>query len=362
MVIGLTLLLAACGEDTSSCAGRDGDGNVTLCQPAGVVRLETPVFDVPEGDEVQDCYFFAVPGDAPVYVNRVEVAQNDGSHHMNLFRVHTVVNLDGAPGTVVHGADPGADGMAPGECWRSGNWADWPLVINSQESRAAQVNPDDPTRGGYFEWTLPQGVAHRFEPGEKLMLQTHFVNSEVGQQITTNGKGKVAINLYTVPAAEVTDELGTAFATNQSICVCPGETDKTFEATCQLSEPGDPDITIIGANGHFHSRGDRFDIFAVDAGGTKGAHPFYTSTVWDDPPMARDLDVAVPLGGGVQYACTYSAGPGECGTATQNTHAQCTGAAQPDCGCFTFGGHVENQEHCNAFIYYYPKTRDVGCF
>ena len=366
VVIALTLVLAACGEDaTEGCAGRDSEGNVTLCEPEGAFQFATPPFEVPQGVEVQDCYFFEIPdmGDESVYVNRIEVAQNDGTHHMNLFRVNSVVGLDGEPGEVVHGSEPGANGMPPGECWRSGNWADWPLVINSQESRPGEVNPEDTSSGGYFEWTLPEGVAHRFQPGEKLMLQTHYVNSEIGAaQVTGNGFGKVSVNFHTVSESEVEHELGTAFATNQSICVCPGEDDKKFEATCRLSQPGDTEITIVAANGHFHSRGDRFDMFTVDASGTRAADPFYTSTVWDDPPMARGLNVVIPPEGSVQYECSYSVEEGECGTETQHMKANCSGAPDGPCGCFTFGGKVENQEHCNIFVYYYPKFRDVGCF
>ena len=32
-----------------------------------------------------------------------------------------------------------------------------------------------------------------------------------------------------------------------------------------------------------------------------------------------------------------------------------------DC-CYTFGPIVEKNEHCNAFVYYYPKTDDVVCY
>ncbi|MDB4942126.1 MAG: hypothetical protein JWP97_1660, partial [Labilithrix sp.] len=35
--------------------------------------------------------------------------------------------------------------------------------------------------------------------------------------------------------------------------------------------------------------------------------------------------------------------------------------AKPDC-CYTFGPIVEKNEHCNAFVYYYPKQDDVTCF
>jgi hypothetical protein len=77
--------------------------------------------------------------------------------------------------------------------------------------------------------------------------------------------------------------------------------------------------------------------------------PFYTSQAWDDPPMARSLDVKIPDGGGVSWTCSFFADAGSCGDPN-------------DSCCFSFGGKVESQEHCNAFIYYYPKVQDYSCF
>ncbi len=38
-----------------------------------------------------------------------------------------------------------------------------------------------------------------------------------------------------------------------------------------------------------------------------------------------------------------------------------TPEGQLDC-CYTFGGVVDKNEHCNIFVYYYPKSENVGCF
>ena len=38
-----------------------------------------------------------------------------------------------------------------------------------------------------------------------------------------------------------------------------------------------------------------------------------------------------------------------------------TPAEDLDC-CYTFGPIVEKNEHCNIFVYYYPKQDDVNCF
>ncbi len=38
-----------------------------------------------------------------------------------------------------------------------------------------------------------------------------------------------------------------------------------------------------------------------------------------------------------------------------------TPATEVDC-CYTFGSQVDKNEHCNAFVYYYPEADDVNCF
>ncbi len=120
-------------------------------------QLATPAYDVAAGTEDQRCIFFEAPADE-TWVNRIVTAVNPGSHHMNLFRVRTLVGLSGKPGDVV----------VNGECFKSPNWADWPLVTNQQDSSPGRNVTD---------WTLPDGVAQHFAPHELLMLQVHFVNA-----------------------------------------------------------------------------------------------------------------------------------------------------------------------------------------
>jgi hypothetical protein len=312
------------------CAGESSPESETLPQdvtlpdpgPDGF-QIGTDIIDVAPGAETQQCYFFEVPFDRPVDVHRITLAQNIGSHHMNVFRVKSVVNLDGAPGEVVK----------DGECWKSPNWADWPIVANSQSS-------------GEEDWELPAGVALKLAPREKLMLQSHYVNATT-QTTPTHGKGLV--NFYGLPEGSQTEELGTLFATNQNIEICPGNPAPQFSATCPLAKEGP--ITVVAAAGHFHSRGKRFTMNTYSSTTGAAGEQFYESTAWNEPPFTRDLNVQIPMGDQIQWTCEY----------TPLTEGQCGDPAK-NC-CYTFGGLVETQEHCNAFVYYYPRgSTDRNCF
>jgi hypothetical protein len=324
--------------------------------PAGQgFQITTDDIEVAPGDEVQNCYFYKVRDlaqgggleDALVHLHRVQIAQTDGSHHMNIFRVKTIVGLDPAKGPVVEGLN------GAGECFKSPNWADWPLVANSQQD-------------GQLDWTFPEGVANTFDPDEYLMLQSHYVNATTQK---TTDVGRVRVNFWTMPAEEVKHEMGTLFATKQSVRVCQSNPTPKFSGTCGFNSP-DP-VHVIGANGHFHSRGKQFEMFSWDgltAGQPTMEDRFYVSQAWDDPPMliAPELDRVVPANGGVFYSCEYGWAPPEPAVGCSGLDAfdkekYKTPDENLDC-CYTFGPIVEKNEHCNIFVYYYPKQDDVNCF
>ncbi len=373
VVVALALLaLAACSSSSlpaspvadagptdaaSLDAGPTDPGSLQPPPASGGVQMKTDAFDVPAGDEIQNCYFFKVsdletaaglPATAPIDVHRVEIVQTPGSHHMNVFRVRTIVGLD--PANAVNGVITGMNGQGP--CFASSNWADWPLVANTQQA-------------GDQDWSYPDGVANEIDSTEVLMVQTHYVNATT--QMTPGG-GQVAVNLWTIPASTVTAQIGTVFATNQNIRVCMSNPTPTYTATCQISSP--TPVTIVGANGHFHSRGKEFDMYTWDGKSTTtppDSDRFYQSTTWDEPPMLHSpgLEQPVSANGGIWYSCSYvwQAPPDSIGCATLNAidaKKYKTPAAQQDC-CYTFGPIVEENEHCNAFVYYYPKQDNVTC-
>ncbi len=314
------------------------------------LSIRTPEFPVAAGEELQDCYFFQVPdleGGADLWVDRVELGLNAGSHHMNLFRVNTIYELDPADGAPVDlGTVEGAV-VYGGECWVGPNWRDWTLVANNQRSTSS-----DPV----IDWSLPDGVAQKFTPGEWLMLQIHFVNATTQP---TPALGRGGINLHWTTAEDPV-ELGTLFATQQSIRICRSNPTPSYTSGCGMAAGTH---TVVAANGHFHSRGTNFRIFAWDGFDTDPPSPddlFYESDRWDEPDMAIDLDVPLADGGGVRWICDYEWHEPEIGCDAVN-------AADPqqagDC-CYTFGPKVESNEHCNVFLYYYPKANrsDITCF
>ncbi len=318
-------------------------------------QIAVPEFEVAAGDEIQNCYFYKVKdllaqgGLDPtksLNLHEIQIRQNSGSHHMNVFRVRTIQKLNPAEGTAY-----GKNGQ--GECFKSANWSDWPLVANTQQD-------------GHLNWTFPDGVANKIDPEETLMVQSHYVNATSQK---SPGPAKVEINFFHIADSEVKAEMGTLFATKQSIRVCQSNPSPTFQGTCQFNNP-EP-VHVIGANGHFHSRGKQFDIYAWDGQSTEvppASQKFYESDAWDEPPMSHspELSKDIPANGGIFYTCDFEWTPPDpsVGCAGLNSYdgtKWMTPEDKQDC-CYTFGPIVEKNEHCNAFVYYYPKTDDVVCY
>jgi hypothetical protein len=360
---GLAVLAtgACSGNPTGSDAGVATDPQKLTAPPSGEgVQLKTPAFDVVAGQEIQNCYFFKVtdleqqaslPTTEPINIHRVQIVEKSGSHHMNVFLVKTVVNLGPAMGAVT-----GLNGA--GQCFNSANWADWPLLANTQQA-------------GDQDWSYPDGVANAIAPTDAsgnptwLMLQTHYVNASTQ---TTPAGGQVAVNFWTIPNDQVKAQIGTLFATDQSIRICQSNPTPTFSQGCQFNSP--TPVTIVGANGHFHSRGTKFDMYVWDGTSTttpSASAKFYESLTWNDPPMLHSPGLAqtVPAMGGIWYSCSYDWSPPQSPLSCADLNAfdqtkHMTPAAMQDC-CYTFGPLVDKNEHCNAFIYYYPKQDNVNC-
>jgi hypothetical protein len=357
--------LAGCPEETEDPKPLP-PGQLAVPPKGEGLQFNAPAFDVAPGDEVQNCYFFKVgdlmtqsglDGTKSLNLHRIELSQTDGSHHMNIFRVRTIdidPNTDG-----IQGMDPTQgpylNKNGEGECFKSPNWADWPLVANTQQD-------------GHLDWTFPDGVANKIQPDEYLMVQSHFVNATT--QKTPDGTGKVAINFWHLDDAEVKHEMGTLFATKQSVRVCQSNPQPSFIGSCNFNntEP----VNIIGANGHFHSRGKQFDMFEWDGQtvvtDTSSLTKFYASDEWDEPPMdiSPKLDRQLPVMSGVVFQCDYQWRMPENGATCEQLNAydkkknKIEDDSLLDC-CYAFGPQVEQNEHCNIFVYYYPKSDDVFC-
>ncbi len=137
----VTLLGALCAVGALGCgssespAASHAPANGLLDPPAKTqgFQLEAAPFEVPAGTEQQMCFFAEVPSDTDVYVNHITLAQEPGSHHLNVFRVNTIKDLDGKPGDVI----------ANGPCFVSSNSSSTCKTASPATTFATSLSPKE---------------------------------------------------------------------------------------------------------------------------------------------------------------------------------------------------------------------------
>ncbi|OGU31145.1 MAG: hypothetical protein A2X67_02785 [Ignavibacteria bacterium GWA2_55_11] len=258
------------------------------------VQLAIPPFSVPQGDEVQRNYFMTLPSDSDLYVTRVEFRYNEGSHHCNVFKSDSLTMPEG---TFT-------------ETFITLDYTKWDMFTASQREA--------------FTWQLPPGVAIYLKAHQQICIQTHYVNAST--QETPTARGKVLLNLWSMPASEVTSVAGLLFASNTRIILPPGSIDTVRKFVVKIPW----DINILTLTGHFHSRGRNFWAVRFTTG-----EEFYRNVSWDEPPIKVFPDMGYPLIRNEQivyYSDYYNA----------------------SADTVYMGPHVENQEHSNLFMVYWP--------
>ena len=331
--------------------GVDASGNVWMNPPPAGQGIQIAIlpFTVPDSAEVQGDFYLNIPSDVPFNVGRIEVAMNDGTHHMNLYKSNKVWPPDsGKPRAVAFSHDNGS--------------IDTMNVRYQDEFNATIVRGDSgemmvEAQVPYLNWEFPtlkegpnaghQTCVH-FEANQKIVIENHYVNipnlTGGGSQTTPNGKGKIIVNLWKSTEAQPAIA-AMMFARKPNLVVETG--DHTYSKDCKWGGAqgpyADTTLYILGMTGHFHSRGKSFWVEKRQSYNDIHGNPtdslvanIYQSITWNEPPFdVYPTPVKVNLGKGefLRYYSEYV-----------NT------TANP----IPFGAHVATQEHMNLFVWFTP--------
>ena len=229
---------------------------------------------VEPASEVQLCKYIEMPRDKGdvLAVDAITHTYTEGSHHFLVYK------------TTLAEMPAGGDTLVP--CEESA----WMTVVRGV-AYAAQ-SPEG-------EIVLPEGVSQRFQSGEVLLLQTHYLNA--GSE-ALSARIDFDLHLTTVEAAPT--EAGVLFFFNPIIHLPPNGA-----ATAELSCPIPADANLIFAASHMHKQGTRF---RADIEGGDDARKLYETSEWAEP-LPLELDApsgTLKAGDRIRYACDFeNAGP-----------------------------------------------------
>ena len=239
----------------------------------GHAQIRTPVLEVPAYTEGRVCVFDTWEGPESGIIRALDLFHPDITHHIAVLDVTDDVFPDDEliycsstdPGGMVpygllfDGAGPEAPGEefdAPGPDWEV-SWFD------KEVARVSML-------------VLPEGVAFRLMPQQRLAIDFHFVNTS-----ELPARTNAAFDLELLPAEEVEAWAGVAMLDSAPFDLPPGRS--SFEFDCPVPH----EIEVIDVQGHMHELGARFDFEVVRADGT--IEPVYAVDPWTpglrtDPP------------------------------------------------------------------------------
>lgn len=271
-LVFLAAWLPACGESPTTPSGASGDA--LLDPPAEgegfQLRMQTSIAPGVEGEW---CKFVMGPDD-DFYLNRDQVRFTTGSHHFLLYETSyseiPTQNDDGEP--------VDTSGIFDCSAGATAGWSVTKLLGGSQNGDGASV-------GGF-----PPNVAMRVPGKRALLMNAHYLNAT-----DETLEPEVAINLFTVPEAQVEVEGDLLFLYNPFIKVGASGTGRA-----RWRCPVQGDITLGNVQSHMHRRGVGF------AGMLAGEAPFYENTDWDDVPVkVFDPGMSIAAGERLDYYCDY---------------------------------------------------------
>lgn len=217
------------------------------------------------GEEATYCQAFVVPEGERYEVARFVHRYSEGSHHLLVFRTNFTL-------------EEAAERSTPYEC-ATINFA-YPVAYAAQASEG--------------EMEFPEGVALFFEPGEVLLVQSHYLNATPAPL-----EAQVRVNLWkTTAPAEI--EAGTLFFYDWAIVVPPGES--TARMHCVIPE----DIELVFAMSHMHRRGVAYDSRIVGGEAPSPGDSLYATTAWEEVQPAQFAPgVSIRAGQAIDYECRY---------------------------------------------------------
>ncbi len=228
-------------------------------------------------------------------VNKIEIAQPEGSHHFIIYEVND---------EEAHKLPAGLRDFNPTDLRQALGIFSRRFIIGTQMPHSA------------FEF--PEGVVIPMPANAVYELNSHFVNTSGINTLI----GEVYVNLHTIPAREVRHIAKPLFVTHLGFEIPPGQT-----VTSGASWTLDRDINLFLLSSHMHRHGKQFDIFL-------GGNRIYRSLDWADPEtLLFNPPLLIKAGEKVRFECTH-----------ENDDKPFT---------IRFGFTAENDEMCIMLGYYY---------
>ncbi len=247
--------------------------------PGAGIQLKVDRFDVAPIFERELFTYRKLANTEPMYVSRIQTSMRPLSHHFLLYTF-----TEATPAFIV----------PPPDAVRDIRNADGSLIFANMLAMGYHV---------FFAGSMTPQSDYRFPPGMGLRLPADAaldLNVHYANRTAASISGEAYVNLYTVPASQVTQPLSTLNLSNTSF-VLPAGARTTVEKTFTFGKT----TTIIALTSHMHARGERYQIRIV--GGPRDGEVVYENLDWEHPAIVNYAQpIVLQPGQGLRSVVTYN--------------------------------------------------------
>lgn len=288
-------LASTCFAQQKACVADAGEARCEAC-PSGQYAAKTgtceplpgaplshdfDAFTAQPGEEIAGlCQSWNLNNPEEIWVNAVELTQDQASHHSNWMYV---------PNDLY----PGPDGV-------------WPCADRNYHqldaALAGGVLYAQSTQAAHEVQKFPDGAAVRIPPYSKVIGDVHILNT--GSDPVT---GHAALSIYSLPLEDVTVKLVPFHLDYQGLHIPPLATSR-FTGECEVGKEFAGEIfaqSVYYILPHTHSLASRFFVEAL--GGTRDGEVLLELAGYDTEAHGRAYDPPVSMEGatGYRFGCEY---------------------------------------------------------
>lgn len=285
-----------CFGAQSVCVAKDGAAACEECPPAHYATREdtcekiegTPLtnefseFTVKSGEEILGlCQSWTLNNAEEIWVNAVELTQDESSHHSNW----TFVPDD---------KFTGEDGVWP--C-KDRDYSQLSAALYGGVIYAQSTQTDHEVQ------KFPNGAAVRIPPYSRIIGDVHLLNTT-----DTDITGTATLTLYSIPLSDVGIKLSPFHLTYEGLAI-PPQADSRFTGRCKLDKQFGGDgfkMDIYFILPHYHARGKSFFLDVL--GGPKDGERIFEVGAYDGEAHGKNYDppYSITDADGLSFGCDFN--------------------------------------------------------
>ncbi len=278
--------ICVAGPKCEACPDGQYADQTGVCLPIGGTPMhhDFGMFTAQAGQEILGlCQSWTVGNATELWVNAVELSQNESSHHSNWI-------------FVPDDKYPGPDGV-------------WPCADRSYDQLTAALAGGvlyaQSTQATHEVQKFPGGAAVRLPPYVRIISDVHILNAST-QPVT----GQASLTLYTLDKDAVKTKLTPFHLTFDALDIPPHATSR-FTAECELDSYFQAafnhplDLKLYYSLPHTHALGKRF--FLSVYGGSNDGQALLDVDGYNGEPRGRAYDPPLDLTGadGLRFGCEF---------------------------------------------------------